>query len=149
MRFSRNFANYYSSTLYQSSIRPQAAAEQRITLKTTEPQTTPAPVKLPFFQRVKAAASEGRLLSGFLQRLKRRLKPLFVAVGKSALRRPWIKRSVLAVLNSSPELKNRLYRLVWKDVALAPRAMRIYTALSTAIPTHSASLGTNHSKGVE
>ena len=106
-------------------------------------------MKLPFFQRVKAAASEGRLLSGFLQRLKRRLKPLFVAVGKSALRRPWIKRGVLAVLNSSPELKNRLYRLVWKDVALAPRAMRIYTALSTAIPTHSASLGTNHSKGVE
>jgi hypothetical protein len=47
------------------------------------------------------------------------------------------------VLNSSPELKNRLYRLVWKDIALSPRAMRIYTALSTAIPTHSAT----HSKG--
>jgi hypothetical protein len=66
-------------------------------------------------------------------------------MGKSALRRPWIKRSVLAVLNRSPELKNRLYRLVWKDIALAPRAMRIYTALSTAIPTHS----TTHSKGGE
>ena len=102
-------------------------------------------MKLPFSQRVKAAASEGRLLSGFLQRIKRRVKPLFVAIGKSALRRPWIKRSVLAVLNRSPELKNRLYRLVWKDIALSPRAMRIYTALSTAIPTHS----TNHSKGGE
>jgi hypothetical protein len=41
-------------------------------------------------------------------------------------------------LNTSPELKNRLYRLVWKDIALAPRAMRIYTALSTSIPTHTA-----------
>ena len=104
---------------------------------------------LPFLQRVKAAASEGRLLSGFLQRIKRRLKPLFVAVGKSALRRPWIKRSVLAVLDRSPELKNRLYRLVWKDVALAPRAMSIYTALSTAIPTHSTTHIATHSKGGE
>lgn len=76
---------------------------------------------------------DGRLLSGLI----RRLKPLVVAVGKSALRRPWIKRSVLAVLNRSPELKTRLYRIVWKDITLSPRAMRIYTTLSTAIPTHS------------
>jgi hypothetical protein len=69
--------------------------------------------------------------------VKRRLKPLLVAAGKAALRRSWVKRLVLAVLNLSPDLKNRLYRLVWKDVSLAPRAMRIYTALSTAIPTHS------------
>ena len=93
--------------------------------------------------RLVNAVKDGRLLSG----VKRRLKPLVVAVGKSALRRPWIKRSVLAVLNRSPELKNRLYRLVWKDVALSPRAMRIYTALSTAIPTHSATHSTTHSKG--
>lgn len=96
-------------------------------------------------QRAKAAVFEGRVFSG----VKRRLKPMVVAVGKSALRRPWIKRSVLAVLNRSPELKNRLYRLVWKDVALSPRAMRIYTALSTAIPTHSATHSTTHSKGSE
>jgi hypothetical protein len=102
-------------------------------------------VKLPFAQRAKAVVKEGRLFSS----IKRRLKPIFVAMGKSALRRPWIKRSVLAVLNSSPELKNRLYRLVWKDVALSPRAMRIYTALSTAIPTHNTSHGTTHSKGGE
>jgi hypothetical protein len=85
------------------------------------------------FLRLINIAKDGRLLSG----LKRRLKPFVVAIGKSALRRPWIKRSVLAVLNTSPELKNLLYRLVWKDIALAPRAMRIYTALSTSIPTHS------------
>jgi hypothetical protein len=127
--------------IVRPSIGSHAAAEQRITLKTTEIQAKEAPVKLPLSLRVKAALTEGRLLSG----LKRRLKPLFIAVGKSALRRPWIKRSFLAVLNRSPELKNRLYRLVWKDVALAPRAMRIYTALSTAIPTHS----TTHSKGGE
>lgn len=93
--------------------------------------------------RLVNAVKDGRLLSG----VKRRLKPLVVAVGKSALRRPWIKRSVLAVLNRSPELKNRLYRLVWKDIALSPRAMRIYTALSTAIPTHNTSHSTTHSKG--
>jgi hypothetical protein len=102
-------------------------------LKTTELQAEAASMKLHFSKRAKAAISEGRLFSG----VKRRLKPVFIAMGKAALRRPWIKRSVLAALNSSPELKNRLYRLVWKDIALAPRAMRIYTALSTAIPTHS------------
>jgi hypothetical protein len=90
-------------------------------------------VQRSFSKRAKAAISEGRVFFG----IKRRLKPFVVAIGKSALRRPWIKRSVLAILNSSPELKNRLYRLVWKDISLSPRAMRIYTALSTAIPTHS------------
>jgi hypothetical protein len=101
-------------------------------LKTTEIQAAKAPVQLPLSKRVKAAILEGRIFSG----VKRRLKPFVVAVGKSALRRPWIKRSVLAVLNLSPELKTRLYRIVWKDITLSPRAMRIYTTLSTAIPTH-------------
>jgi hypothetical protein len=108
-------------------------------LKTNEVQAEQAIVKLPFLQRAKAVVSEGRLISS----LKQRLKPVIVKSGKSALRRPWIKRSVLTVLNASPELKNRLYRLVWKDIALAPRAMRIYTALSTSIPTHTAT----HNKG--
>jgi hypothetical protein len=102
-------------------------------LKTTDEQAVEPSPKLPYMNRAMAVLSEGRLLSG----IKRRLKPTLIATGKSALRRPWIKRSVLAVLNLSPQLKNRLYRLVWKDIALAPRAMRIYTALSTAIPTHS------------
>jgi hypothetical protein len=102
-------------------------------LKITNVQATEPAVKKPRLLRAKAAIAEGRLFSGF----KRRLKPAVVSVGKAALRRPWIKRSVLAVLNRSPQLKNRLYRLVWKDISLAPRAMRIYTALSTAIPTHS------------
>jgi hypothetical protein len=88
---------------------------------------------LHLFTRLKIIIREGRVFSG----IKKRLKPIVIAAGKSALRRPWIKRSVLALLNTSPELKNRLYRLVWKDIALAPRAMRIYTALSTSIPTHS------------
>jgi hypothetical protein len=82
--------------------------------------------------RAKAALTEGRGFSG----VKRRLKPLVVSMGKSALRRPWIKRSALAVLNRMPRLKTRLYRIVWKDITLSPRAMRIYTTLSTAIPTH-------------
>jgi hypothetical protein len=102
-------------------------------LKTDDDQALVPHQKLPLLRRVKAVLAEGRVFSSF----KRRLKPIVVAVGKSALRRPWIKRSVLAVLNSSPQIKNRLYRMVWKDIALAPRAMRIYTALSTAIPTHS------------
>ncbi len=102
-------------------------------LKTNDVQAKQAIVKSSFLQRAKAVVSEGRLISS----LKHKLKPAIVKIGKSALRRPWIKRIVLAVLNTSPELKNRLYRLVWKDVALAPRAMRIYTALSTSIPTHS------------
>jgi hypothetical protein len=102
-------------------------------LKTTDAQVAERLQKLPFMNRAKDAIAEGRLFSG----VKRRLKPFVVAAGKAALRRPWIKRSVLAVLNRSPNLKNRLYRLVWKDIALSPRAMRIYTALSTAIPTHS------------
>lgn len=102
-------------------------------MKTTEDQVVASSTTLPLLNRAKAVLSEGRLLSG----IKRRAKPMLIAMGKSALRRPWIKRSVLAVLNLSPHLKNRLYRLVWKDVSLAPRAMRIYTALSTAIPTHS------------
>jgi hypothetical protein len=112
-------------------------------LKTTDVQAAVPPQKPPFVNRAKNALAEGRLFSG----VKRRLKPFVVAVGKAALRRPWIKRSVLAVLNRSPELKNRLYRLVWKDIALSPRAMRIYTALSTAIPTHSATHIPTHSKG--
>jgi hypothetical protein len=110
-------------------------------LKTTDVQATEPTEKKSILIRAKAAIVEGRLFSGF----KRRLKPTVVAVCKAALRRPWIKRSVLALLNRSPHLKNRLYRLVWIDIALAPRAMRIYTALSTAIPTHS----TIHSKGNE
>jgi hypothetical protein len=130
-------------------VRPSnislAAAQQRITLKTTELQAKEAPTKLPFklpfTKRAKAVIAEGR----FFFAIKRRLKPVFVAAGKAALRRPWVKRGVLAILNRSPKLKNRLYRLVWKDIALAPRAMRIYTALSTAIPTHRAT----HNKGNE
>jgi anti-sigma factor RsiW len=102
-------------------------------LKITELHADKATDKLPFSKRAKAVVQEGRLIYA----LKVRLKPIVVAAGKSALRKPWIKRSVLALLNTSPELKNRLYRLVWKDIALAPRAMRIYTALSTSIPTHS------------
>jgi hypothetical protein len=102
-------------------------------LKTNDVEAAEPAQKLPLLTRAKAAIAEGRLFSG----VKRRLKPFVVAAGKAALRRPWIKRSVLAVLNRSPHLKNRLYRMVWKDIALSPRAMRIYTALSTAIPTHS------------
>jgi hypothetical protein len=102
-------------------------------LKTDDDQAIVPLQKLPLLRRVQAVLAEGRVFSG----IKRRLKPTVVAVGKAALRRPWIKRSALAALNLSPQLKNRLYRLVWKDIALAPRAMRIYTALSTAIPTHS------------
>jgi hypothetical protein len=90
------------------------------------------PSHLSLSKRAKAAIAEGRIFSG----VKRRLKPFVVSLGKSALRRPWIKRSVLAVLNRSPKLKTRLYRVVWKDITLSPRAMRIYTTLSTAIPTH-------------
>ncbi len=90
--------------------------------------------KQPIWRRAIAVIKEGRLLDS----IKYRSKPAFVSLGKAALCRPWIKRSVLAILNTSPELKNRLYRLVWKDIALAPRAMRIYTALSTSIPTHTA-----------
>lgn len=140
-----NFVNYYSSAYgspLTQSIRRVHQYQQNgvLLLKTTDDQAS-APPKLPLFNRVKAAMTEGRLLSS----MKRRLKPMVVALGKSALRRPWIKRSVLAVLNLSPELKNRLYRLVWKDIALSPRAMRIYTVLSTAIPTHS----TTHGKDSE
>jgi hypothetical protein len=102
-------------------------------LKTTDVQAAEPPQNLHIMIRAKAVIVEGRLISG----IKRRLKPFVIALGKSALRRPWIKRTVLAVLNRSPQLKNRLYRLVWKDISLSPRAMRIYTALSTAIPTHS------------
>jgi hypothetical protein len=102
-------------------------------LKTSDEQAIAPAAKLPLLRRVKAVLTEGRVFSG----VKRRLKPVVVAVGKSALRRPWIKRSVLAVLNRSPKLKTRLYRIVWKDITLSPRAMRIYTTLSTAIPTHS------------
>jgi hypothetical protein len=105
---------------------------------TNTPATSPSTLKLVRFNN---ALKNGTVFSGFTRGIvrfsKRWVKSSIVGVGKSALRRPWIKRSVLAVLNSSPELKNRLYRLVWKDVALSPRAMRIYTALSTAIPTHS------------
>jgi hypothetical protein len=123
--------------IVRAIVQPQpsyrASAERRITLKTTDIQAAAPPQKLPLLNRAKAAVAECRLFSG----VKRRLKPLVVTVGKAALRRSWIKRSVLAVLNSSPHLKNRLYRLLWKDIALSPRAMRIYTALSTAIPTHS------------
>jgi hypothetical protein len=129
------FVDDYSSPLYCS----QTPQELPTKLKTTKLLAKEAPVALPLLKRAKTVIAEGRLFSG----VKRRIKPIIVAIGKSALRRPWIKRSVLAVLNSSPELKNRLYRLVWKDIALSPRSMRIYTALSTAIPTHSAT----HSKG--
>ena len=119
--------------IVQAHPSPQAATERRITLKTTDVQAAEPAQKPALMNRAKAAIAEGRLFSG----VKRRLKPFVVAIGKAALRRPWIKRSVLAVLNRSPELKTRLYRIVWKDITLSPRAMRIYTTLSTAIPTHS------------
>jgi hypothetical protein len=79
------------------------------------------------------AASERRLLFG----INRRLKPLIVSVAKSALRRPWVKLIALSILNLVPELKTKIYRIMWKDITLSPRAMRIYTALSTCVPTHS------------
>jgi hypothetical protein len=96
-------------------------------------QDTPSTPQLRKSVRFLKAVRYGRMLSG----IKRRLKPIVISIGKSALRRSWIKRSVLAVLNRSPMLKTRLYRIVWKDITLSPRAMRIYTMLSTVIPTHS------------
>ena len=102
-------------------------------LKTSDAQDVVSHPKISLLQRAKSVILTGRLFSG----IKRRLRPHVISLGKSALRRPWFKRSVLAILSLAPKLKNRLYRIVWKDITLAPRAMRIYTTLSTAIPTHS------------
>jgi hypothetical protein len=90
--------------------------------------------KASFIQRFKASITKGRVLSG----IKQLLKPLVVSASKSVLSCSLVKRSVLAVLNRFPKIKTRLYRVVWKDVTLSPRAMRIYTTLSTTIPTHQA-----------
>jgi hypothetical protein len=102
-------------------------------LKTSDAQDVAQPQKLSFLRRVKSVILGGRLLSA----VKRRLRPYIINISKYALRRPWFKRSVLATLSLTPQLKNKLYRIVWKDISLPPRAMRIYTALSNAIPTHS------------
>jgi hypothetical protein len=124
-----NSIEHYSSTLNHSQYHQNGG----LLLKTPDVQAKTPSHKLTLSSRAKAAISEGRLFSG----MRRRLKPMIVTLGKSALRRSWIKSSVLALLNLTPELKTRLYRIVWKDITLSPRAMRIYTTLSTAIPTHS------------
>jgi hypothetical protein len=134
-----NYAHSLSIIIVRPYLNFQETVEWSVTFDANEFHDEMTNSNITLLMIYKAVVLEGRLISG----LKRRLKPIVVAIGKSALRRPWIKRSVLAILNTSPELKNRLYRLVWKDIALAPRAMRIYTALSTSIPTHTAA----HNKG--
>lgn len=89
----------------------------------------PQPQQPTVSQRLYAAVRQGRLLSI----IKRRLKPMVIRVGQSAMKRPLLKRLVLGGLNYTPGLKLRLHRILWGEVNLSPRALRIYAELKTAI----------------
>lgn len=105
------------------------------------PQSTPAvdadanpqPQKPSLPQRLYAVVKQGRLLSV----IKKRLKPLVIRVGQSAMKRPLLKRLTLGGLNYMPGLKVRLHRILWSEVNLSPRALTIYAELKAAIERQS------------
>lgn len=99
--------------------------------RAVDADANPQPQKPSLPQRLYAVVKQGRLLSV----IKKRLKPLVIKVGQSAMRQPLLKRLALGGLNYMPGLKVRLHRILWSDVILSPRALRIYADLKTAIET--------------
>jgi hypothetical protein len=89
----------------------------------------PPPQKPSLTQRLYAAIKQGRLLGA----VKRRLKPMFIRVGQAAMKQPLLKRMALGGLNYMPGLKVRLHRILWSELDLSPRGLRIYTELKAAI----------------
>jgi SAM-dependent methyltransferase len=86
--------------------------------------------------RVRAAAQEGRIVSG----LKRRIKPLVRRLGQSVLRHPVLKQTALSILNRLPTVKARLLNMMRDTTGaapganhLSPRAARIYARLKKAV----------------
>lgn len=97
---------------------------------TTEPDSVlKQPQKPTLLVRLYRVVRYGRLLGT----VKRRLKPLVIRMGKSAMKRPLFKQLVLKGLNHAPGLKVRLHRILWSEVNLSPRSLRIYTELKAAI----------------
>ncbi|MDO8773940.1 MAG: hypothetical protein Q7K57_35555 [Burkholderiaceae bacterium] len=91
----------------------------------------PPQPKLP--HRLYAVVKEGRLLGA----IKRRIKPMVIRLGQSAMKHPLLKRLALGGLNYMPGLKVRLHRILWSEVNLSPRGLRIYTELKAAIEAQS------------
>lgn len=88
------------------------------------------PITAPsLFTRFLDAIKEGRILSG----LKKRLRPAVIRAGHALMKLPRFRRVVAGVLNHTPNLKLRIYRILWSNVILPPRALRIYTDLKTRV----------------
>lgn len=102
---------------------------------TAQPATSDAdtglqqPQKPSLLVRLYRVVRHGRLLGA----VKRRLKPMVIRLGKSAMKRPFFKQLVLKGLNHAPGLKVRLHRILWSEVNLSPRSLRIYTELKAAV----------------
>lgn len=62
---------------------------------------------------------------------------MVIRLGQSAMKHPLLKRLALGGLNYMPGLKVRLHRILWSEVNLSPRGLRIYTELKAAIEAQS------------
>ncbi len=97
-------------------------------------QTLPTRLKLSRVQRLFLMVTQGRVLHV----VKNRLKPFVVRAGQRAMKRPAFKNMVDKALRNSPELKLRVHRVLWSEVNLPPRALKIFTDLQDAIAQQTA-----------
>lgn len=109
--------------------KPNTSPATRAVNADANPQ--PPQPKLP--HRLYAVVRQGRLLSV----IKKRLKPLVIRVGQSAMKHPLLKQMALGMLNYTPGLKLRLNRILWSEVNLSPRGLRIYSELKAAMDRQS------------
>jgi hypothetical protein len=100
------------------SVPPATAA-------TAEP--LPAP-RLNRVQRLFLMVKQGRILHV----IKGRLKPFVIRAGQAVMKRPGLKKLIDGQLSKSPQLKLRVERVLWSEVNLPPRALRIFTQLKEA-----------------
>ena len=92
---------------------------------TTESQPPP---RLNRVQRLFLMVKQGRVLHV----IKGRLKPFAIRAGKAVMKRPGLKKLIDSQLSKSPQLKLRVERVLWSEVNLPPRALRLFTQLKEA-----------------
>ena len=105
----------------------------------TEP--LPAPL-LTRVQRLVLMLKQGRVLHV----IKGRLKPFAIHAGKAVMKRPGLKKLIDSQLSKSPQLKLRVERVLWSEVNLPPRALRLFTQLKEAAQHAEAAPATPYNK---
>ena len=106
---------------------------------TTESQPPP---RLNRVQRLFLMVKQGRVLHV----IKGRLKPFAIRMGKAVMKRPGLKKLIDSQLSKSPQLKLRVERVLWSEVNLPPRALRLFTQLKEAAQHAEAAPATPYNK---